>query len=291
MDQGSSRYGQIVVSNTFMTSRKEYQSILRDRLSDLYDRREIDNISKYLLEDIFGIDKEFPLVGYDLQKVDHCIDRLAKGEPLQYVTGLAYFYGLTFRVDPSVLIPRPETEELVYKAISLSKHHKLDSILEIGTGSGCIGITIKDAISAINVTATDISAEALEVATINAKQQGVEVDFVRHDFLEEDSWTDLPKADLLISNPPYISREEAANMHQNVLAHEPHLALFSYDDPNLFYKKMARFAYSSKIPYVLAELNEYHAEEVLGYYQDLGFDRVEIHKDLQGKLRVLEAEL
>lgn len=275
-----------------MMTKQEYRTLVLHSLGDLYDERETALMGRYLVEDLLGKDVPFPLTGEHLDLVLKGVRRLAKGEPLQYVTNKSYFYGYEFYVDHNVLIPRPETEELVHHAIRLiKKDPSITSVLEIGSGSGCIPICIKKAYDELIVRSIDVSPEALIVAQKNKKDLTAEVEFSVFDFLDEERWTKLGQADLLISNPPYIATEEMSKMHSNVLDHEPHIALFSHGNANLFYEKMADFAIQYKVPYVLAELNEYNSEEVYNYYISVGFAKVNVIKDLQGKDRILHAEL
>jgi len=199
-----------------------------------------------------------------------------------------FFYGLPLKINEHVLIPRPETEELVDWVIKEVKHKK-DSLLDIGTGSGCIPIAIKKNLPAISVSAIDISAEALKVASANALINGTEVNFIEADIL---SYSSDEKYDVIVSNPPYIRELEKADMHENVLAHEPHAALFVSDEnPLIFYKTISDFAYINLNPngYLFFEINEFLWEETLKILIDKGFKNIELRKDMQGKDRMIMA--
>ena len=221
---------------------------------------------------------------------------LASGRPLQYVTRLAHFYGTTFYVDEAVLIPRPETEELVHMLIQECKSSDITAprILDVGTGSGCIPITLQMALPESMTTAVDVSVEALTVARKNATAHTVEIDIKQVDFTDPEARSSLSHYDIIVSNPPYIPKKEKRLMHENVLAHEPHVALFVEDeDPLLFYRLVGEFGLSHLASggLVALELNEYNAQQVASLYESFGYSSVQIHQDLQGKDRILSARL
>ncbi|ROT47089.1 peptide chain release factor N(5)-glutamine methyltransferase [Candidatus Cardinium hertigii] len=224
------------------------------------------------------------------KKLLDAINRLKKHEPLQYIIGEAYFAGNLFKVTPDVLIPRPETEEWV----TFLMHYVSNpvSILDIGTGSGCIAITLKQQFPQAVVEAVDISKKALAVASYNAKQLGVEVHFIAMDILTEQ----LPPGNLslIVSNPPYIRMQEKSLMHPNVLHYEPHLALFVDDaDPFLFYKRIIQLAFHRLGPngILCLEINEALGKNIVDLLDRASFKQITLHKDLHEKERWVMAML
>ncbi|MCP9753240.1 peptide chain release factor N(5)-glutamine methyltransferase [Ferruginibacter sp. HRS2-29] len=234
-------------------------------------------------------DKE--LTSAESEKISAALERLLKNEPVQYVTGEAWFYGAKFKVDASVLIPRPETEELVQEAIGFLTTRSSPEVLDIGTGSGCIPVSVKKKLPAANITAIDISEDALNIARENSRLINSPVNFLLADILKEDSWNNFGWYDAIISNPPYIPSNESKRMHTNVTAYEPHLALFvPDDDPLLFYKKIAAFAnYHLKgNGKIFLETHEAYAKEVAAVLEDNNFT-AQIKKDIPGKERMVIA--
>lgn len=222
----------------------------------------------------------------DKSQVNEIIKRLNRHEPIHYILGKADFFGRSFSVNPSVLIPRPETEELV----SLVRSYNPKRALDIGTGSGCIATTLKLELPTAVVFAIDISLEALEVAQKNAVMLCADIEFKKLDILNEHiPFTEL---DLIVSNPPYVTKDEKENMKSNVVDHEPHLALFvENDDPLLFYKVIAeksRQALSSGGRIAL-EINENLGKRVAEVFVLAGYSEVSIHKDINGKDRIVSA--
>lgn len=225
-----------------------------------------------------------------LQKLDNALSRLLKGEPVQYVLGRTEFYGKQFEVNENVLIPRPETEELVHLIID-EQERAPERILDIGTGSGCISISLADHFSNTEILATDISRQALKVAERNAKMNNVKVEFVQHDVLNKDLEA-LGSFDIIVSNPPYVAEEERKELAQHVLSHEPHLALFSSpEDPLIFYRRIAEKGRSvlNEGGRLYFELNSMYAEATAEILHGFGYSSVRIHKDMQGKERILSA--
>ncbi|RMF30637.1 MAG: peptide chain release factor N(5)-glutamine methyltransferase, partial [Bacteroidetes bacterium] len=236
-----------------------------------------------------------PLPPEALERLRAIGERLASGEPVQYVLGQADFYGLKFRVSPAVLIPRPETEELVAEGLkflrALDPEQAPPTVLDVGTGSGCIALTLKKHAPRTRVLALDLSAEALEVARENARSLQLEVEFLQGDILDPASWAHLPPLDLLISNPPYIAPEERSLMPRQVLEHEPPEALFTPTaDPLVFYRALARLGKEKLRPQglLLAECNEFRAGEIQGLLQQAGY-AAELLQDLEGKDRMVKA--
>jgi release factor glutamine methyltransferase len=221
---------------------------------------------------------------------------LRKGIPVQYVLGETEFYGSLLNVNPSVLIPRPETEELVDWVLKDAKAGKYGStdlkVLDIGTGSGCIPITIGKYLSNSNVSAIDISIEALETARKNARSNNVEVNFMHDDILQPH--TSASNYSIIISNPPYVRLSEKGQMHTNVLDHEPHKALFVPDDDALvFYRAIADFAliHLEENGALYLEINENLGPETVLLLQSKGFSRVELRKDLRDMDRMVKAQI
>jgi release factor glutamine methyltransferase len=226
--------------------------------------------------------------------LDVSINKLLLNVPLQYITGTAFFMGLDFEVNSSVLIPRPETEELVSLVLKSLNHlngNKTYHILDIGTGSGCIAISLKRFLPTTHVTALDISGDALKVAKGNAIKNNVSVDFIETDILNSQYWNDIPNADLIISNPPYVTHAEKHQMQPNVLNYEPHTALFVSDkDPLLFYRVILDLA---KIKLqeggtLWFEINEAFGDDILQLSLNQGFVDANIIFDFQGKSRFLQ---
>jgi release factor glutamine methyltransferase len=255
------------------------KNILKE-LGFVYKEEEAQLLSKYLLSDLFHDD----FSKYDSNILDNAIERLKKYEPLQYVTGKAYFFEYVFNVNAHVLIPRPETEELVGLSIDIIKKKGFKSILDIGTGSGCIAISIKKKLPDVKVYASDISEEAIKVALSNSTKLKVEIEFIQNDILNENTWQTMPKVDMIVSNPPYIGIEESNSILPNVLNYEPHLALFSSDEPLKFYEKISKFglANSSQIAF---EINEKYGKETQEIIKKNGYKNVSLIKDLQNKDR------
>lgn len=256
---------------------------IKNALAKDIDGEEAQRLAKYMSED-FDLE--------DASKLADAIVRIRAGEPYAYVAGRADFYGYQFYVDDRVLIPRPETEELVYQVLSTLKKHYPNpaSILDIGTGSACIPISIKKEQNRHKCVAIDKSLDALEVAQINAERLEAEVDFRAFDFLEDDI-AELGQFDVIISNPPYIPIHEKELMTDSVLKHEPKMALFTSDEFGLtFYERIADTLYLLLLPggHLYLEMNECHSQKIAECYQSKPFVQdVEIIKDLQGKERIL----
>jgi len=214
--------------------------------------------------------------------------------PLQYVTGTAYFMDLEFKVNPSVLIPRPETEQLVsmiLKTFPLTEPGNKLQITDIGTGSGCIAVALKHNLPEAQVTAVDISQEALDAAAANAVKHNVSVQFVKADILDKAQWDALPECDLIVSNPPYVTFSEKKLMHRNVLDHEPHIALFvPDDDPLVFYRSIAGFAKAKlkKNGVLWFEINEQFGDKTIEMLANEGFTNSIIFSDFHKKERFLQ---
>lgn len=276
------------------------QQTIAKAISSLYEEDEAGAIASQMLQDLLGIDRLGVLSGKgniseeQQTTINKAIERLLRHEPLQYITGKAHFYGLEFKVNHHVLIPRPETEELVQHILQ-SDRVRINpnlSILDIGTGSGCIPVTLKKNLPKATVFAMDISAEALAVARENAYLNGVEVTFIEADILNRKTLIQHPdKFDLIVSNPPYITDAEKGEMNANVLEHEPHLALFvSNEEPLLFYKAITEFAthHLNRGGALFFEINAGYGAEVKASMEQYGFRDVVILKDMQGKHRIVK---
>jgi release factor glutamine methyltransferase len=280
-----------------MTNSKEVFNDLVSRIALKEDKSEIQSIVYLLLEKKFGLTKTQILAGKEMESVDPAdfellIHQMNHHVPIQYLLGEADFCGRAFMVNPSVLIPRPETELLIEEV----KNHLLktnsgsSNILDIGTGSGCIAITLALEIKDADVQATDISKQALITAQQNAENLTATVKFHEHDILHDE--ISFGVFDVIVSNPPYISEQEKKEMKQNVLAHEPHLALFApQHDALAFYKVIASKSKNVLSPggSVWVEINEHFGDEVVALFQEQGYYTVRIIKDFDQKNRIVTA--
>lgn len=281
---------------------KDILRFFRDELNDTYEKEELESIIAYCLEDFLNIKRaaislsqERTVSESELLKFNFAIKDLKNHKPLQYVLGLADFYRLKFFVNEHVLIPRPETEELVHLIIQDNKL-SAPSIIDIGAGSGCIPVALKKNIPAAIVSAIDISESALELAKRNAQKNEVDVYFFLKDILSPDENTEqqLFKFDIIVSNPPYICISEKEQMDKNVLDYEPHLALFVNDnDPLLFYKAICDFALKNlKVEgKIYFEINQSLASETKDLLESKGFKNVELIKDLSNNYRILRGNI
>lgn len=241
----------------------------------------------------------YELTDNELNKIEKTLTDIKSGMPVQYAIGETIFYGLKFVVNPSVLIPRPETEELVHWILDTIKHHPQatnkplqQSILDIGTGSGCIAISLKKHLANRDVYGIDISRESLTVAATNAKLNDVAINWIHDDILSPKLTTDCRYA-VIVSNPPYIKQDEKPEMHQNVLDFEPHHALFvSNENPLLFYNAIAEFAchYLEDNGWLFFEINENLAKETIELLLDKSFTNIQLKTDMQGKDRMIRCQ-
>jgi release factor glutamine methyltransferase len=232
--------------------------------------------------------KDSEITDQDSKIILALLDKLKTGAPVQHVLGETVFYGLPIKVNSSVLIPRPETEELVEWVIEKVKSHK-KLLLDIGTGSGCIPIALKKNMPDLEVSAIDISSEAIKVAEQNAGINKTDIKFIEADILNYKSDEEY---DIIVSNPPYIRELEKADMHKNVLDFEPHNALFVSDEnPLIFYKAIADFAITHLKPngFLFFEINEYLWSETIDLLLERRFKNIELKKDMQGKDRMIMA--
>ncbi len=272
-----------------------------DTLIPTVEEREARALAFVVLEDAFGLSRTDIYLGKDTAfseddtiRLEKILRRLEQGEPVQYAIGTAQFCDLTFRVTPDTLIPRPETEELVGWVASLLPSEAPCSVLDVGTGTGCIAISLAKQFPRAQVTAWDISEGALAVARQNAQTNGVTVDFRRADVLEvvNESAASAPSSDALyiVSNPPYICERERAEMEAHVLDYEPASALFVPDaDPLLFYRALARLGQQLKAAAVLVEINQAYGQETVRMFQSSGYSNVELCRDIYGKDRMIKA--
>ena len=282
---------------------KDYRIHFTKELESIYPKTEIDTFFFLLIEEYLELQRidltlqpalEIPSEKYGL--LNTALARLKKEEPIQYILGKTEFYGYPFKVNENTLIPRPETEELVewilneVKELDLENNKQKLSILDIGTGTGCIPISLKKEFPSLKVNAIDVSEEALKVAQENALLNETEVTFIHQDILKTES---LPKQyDVIVSNPPYVRELEKIEIKNNVLENEPHLALFvDNDNPLIFYKKIADLAIKSltKNGVLFFEINQYLGSETIEMLKRKGFTKVELRKDLFGNNRMIKA--
>ena len=283
---------------------REVEQIYLEALTTLYNKQEagslawlsICHVCKFNRSEYLNLkNTEIPTDQYE--SLLNILKALKTGKPLQYVIGETEFYGLTFNVNPSVLIPRPETEELVEWILSDIRKSKISpdgiKIIDIGTGSGCIPISLKINLPNAKLYAVDVSTEALDVSRQNSTLNNVAIHFIQDDILNPIS-EELKneKFGVIVSNPPYVLDAEKPKMLPNVLDHEPHLALFvPDDDPLIFYKAIADFAIkNSDINVALyLEINENLAEETVTLLKHMGFKNIELRQDLSGKDRMIRS--
>ena len=280
------------------TSVKKLFQQLQERLQKFLSPEEVGFYAAWLLEALFNksridlmLDHPLQLSEAEQERMEKVLLRLEKHEPIQYVLGEAPFYGRMFHVNPSVLIPRPETEELVQLIVQEHGKKKGVELLDVGTGSACIAISLALELTDAKVHAIDVSSEALVVARTNAEDLGASVNYIEADILSESP--DLPPLDIIVSNPPYVRQQEALLMKENVLSFEPHLALFVEDtDPLIFYRRIAFLATHllKKGGSLYFEINEAFGEETAGMLRLSGFHSIRIQQDMQGKDRVVAAE-
>ncbi|AFL82667.1 protein-(glutamine-N5) methyltransferase, release factor-specific [Aequorivita sublithincola DSM 14238] len=281
----------------------EHKIYFKNQLSGLYPSEEIQSFFNILTEEYLilsrievALNPEKIISEEDVQKFQNVILRLKNHEPIQYIIGETEFYGLVFKVNKYTLIPRPETEELVDWILSENAPatHCLipTTILDIGTGTGCIAISLAKNLPHSNVLALDISAEALKIATQNAQLNIVEVTFFETDILKAKT---LPQQyDVIVSNPPYVRELEKQQMQQNVLNYEPASALYVKDeDPLLFYIAISQLAKTHLKPNgkLFFEINEYLAVQLSELLKNEGFENIEVKKDSYGKDRMLKCNL
>ncbi len=274
---------------------KDYRSYFIQELSTVYDAHEAESLFYLILENTakmkridLALNPEIAFSASQLLEWNLLLKQLLLEIPIQYLLGTTSFYGLDFEVNENVLIPRPETEELVDWVLSSTSH--LNTFLDIGTGSGCIAISIAKNRTDSIVTAIDVSKGALDVAQKNAVRNNVSVQFIQKDIL---TISDLEcPLDCIVSNPPYVRTLEKAEIKKNVLDYEPHLALFVDDnDPLLFYRKIAQLAIKNLNPkgYLFFEINQYLGKEMNDLLVEMGFENVTLKTDIYNNDRMIRA--
>lgn len=274
---------------------------LSSRLSEIYSSRETLNIADMVMEKLTGLCKSERLIHkqqlLNKKQLELLLDftsQLLQHKPVQYVVQEAWFFGIKFYVDEHVLIPRPETEELV-ETIIAEQQFKTTTILDIGTGSGCIAISLKEKLPYADVHALDISEKALKIATVNATANKLKIRCIKADILNLNPKLTFPVFDVIVSNPPYIKNNEAKEMQPNVLLHEPHQALFVTDEnPLIFYEAIANFCLkylNRQTGKLYVEVNELMGKQVADLLTAKEFSGIIIKKDLQNKNRIVSASL
>lgn len=271
-----------------------------EKLKTIYEDREAENISDWVFENETGLKKWERRENKNIQlkenvekKIENDLQQLLIHKPVQYVLNEAWFYKMKFFVDENVLIPRPETEELIEWIINdfkKEKGSKPTNILDIGTGSGCIPIALKKELPCLNITTIDVSKKALSVAKKNAENLKAKIDFLIIDFLNENDWKPLQIYDTIVSNPPYIPIAEKEILSKNVTGFEPGIALFVENkDPFIFYKKIAEFSekHLKETGKIYVEVHEEYAKDVKAIFESSGYE-TEIKKDIYRKERMLK---
>ena len=281
---------------------KNYKEQFFAELSSIYPNTEIDSFFLILADEYLNLQRiditlnpGFNIDNSKLLILNSALERLKKEEPIQYIIGHTEFYGFPFLVDENTLIPRPETEELVEWILLEAekiKNSKPLHLLDIGTGTGCIPISLAKKLPTANISAIDVSTNALKIASKNAKENNVNVDFIEIDILETETLN--KQFDIIISNPPYVRELEKVEIQNNVLQNEPHLALFVSDDnPLIFYNKIADLAkqHLTKDGLLFFEINQYLGEETVKILSEKGFKNIELRKDMSGNDRMIRASI
>lgn len=284
---------------------KEAKIHIRRELSDFYPKNEILSFLKIIFEDVFAFSSVDLLLQENeifpennLQKLNGIIHRLKKSEPLQYIIGFTEFYGLRLKVSPDVLIPRPETEELVDLILTENCEKENLQVLDIGTGTGCIAVSLARNLPSPRVFALDVSKEALKIAKSNALLNNIDIAFIQGNILNhEDLKITVQKKlsfDIIVSNPPYVPFSEKAFMEKNILDYEPRLALFVKNDmPLIFYDAICRFAKQNlnKNGKLYFEINEKYGEAVKRLMISFNFKNIKIGKDINNKARFVSGKV
>ncbi|MBA4153290.1 peptide chain release factor N(5)-glutamine methyltransferase [Flavobacterium sp.] len=276
---------------------KKYRSLFQNELSPFFDTMEIDQFFYLTLEKRhqlkrvdLALNPNFEITVEEEQYWDSVLTQLKTQKPIQYILGETSFYGLTFLVNEHTLIPRSETEELVQWILETNPTSSEIALLDIGTGTGCIPITLKKNLPKATVFALDVSEKALEVATKNASMNQVEITFLQNDILATSRLEQ--QFDIIVSNPPYVRELEKNEINTNVLQFEPHLALFVADnDALLFYRKIAELAqvYLQPNGQLFFEINQYLGTEMVALVASYGFTEIELRQDIYGNDRMLRA--
>lgn len=281
---------------------KNYKEQFFAELSSIYPNTEIDSFFLILADEYLNLQRiditlnpGFNIDNSMLLVLNSTLERLKNEEPIQYIIGTTEFYGFPFLVDKNTLIPRPETEELVewiLLEVEKIKNPKPLHLLDIGTGTGCIPISLAKNLPTANISAIDVSTNALKIASKNAKENNVNVDFIEIDILETETLN--KQFGIIISNPPYVRELEKVEIQNNVLQNEPHLALFVSDDnPLIFYNKIADLAkqHLTKDGLLFFEINQYLGEETVKILSEKGFKNIELRKDMSGNDRMIRASI
>jgi release factor glutamine methyltransferase len=281
---------------------KEFRTFCTEVLSEIYPQTEIDSFFFLIMEEKLKLQRidtvlkpNFQISDAIFKELETIVNQLKKEKPIQYILGKTEFYGMPLKVDENTLIPRPETEELVDWVLNEASHlknHKTKnlSILDIGTGTGCIPISLAKNLPQANISAIDISENALKIAKQNAILNEVEINFSEIDILK--TTTLWQKFDIIVSNPPYVRELEKVEIQNNVLHNEPHLALFVSDEnPLIFYDKIADVAkqHLTKNGLLFFEINQYLGQETLKLLAEKGFTNIKLRKDLFGNERMVKA--
>jgi len=275
---------------------------LRDKyiaeLTSFYKEEEARQLLTILIHHFFGFSRaelalnpSTRISESEILSLHFAVKDLKKYKPIQYITGKSEFLNFTFQVNESVLIPRPETEELAQLIVSAEKQENL-RILDIGTGSGCIAISLEKKLNKPAVSAVDINENSLKLAAANAAQNNSEINFFQVDILDEFAWKELGVFDVIVSNPPYVTMDDKNEMAENVLSFEPHLALFvPENDEIIFYKKICQFAqkHQSEKGRLYFEINENKGREIEKLLNESGYRQVKLHQDFRGKTRFASA--
>ena len=278
---------------------REYRTYFIEKLTPLYDSMEAESFFAITLEELKGwrrsdlaMNPDAELSSEEIEKWNAVVTQLETQKPIQYIFGKAHFYGLEFEVNENTLIPRPETEELVEWIIGDSQYMGQINLLDIGTGSGCIAVSLAKNLTDASVSAIDVSEGALATAKRNAEHNDAKVNFILQDILAAET---LPQTyDVIVSNPPYVRNLEKKEIKENVLQYEPHLALFVDDnDALIFYRKIALLAKGqlSANGRLYFEINQYLGPETVQMLEDFGFTNVVLKKDIYGNDRMVGASL
>lgn len=272
-----------------------------EQLCSIYDKNESNTLILILFEYYFNINRikmslepELRLSESEMLKLHFAVKDLLKNKPIQYIIGETEFCDLKFKVNENVLIPRPETSELVRLIANSHQPSTISNILDIGTGSGCIAISLAKMIPQSNVYALDISEKALDVAKENAINNNVNITFIHDDILTKTQTLTQTKFDIIVSNPPYVRELEKVDMHNNILQWEPHNALFvSDEDPLIFYRSILEFSkkHLKENGEIWFEINEYLGKEMKALCEEVGLSNIEIYKDFRDKERFLRTHI
>jgi release factor glutamine methyltransferase len=274
---------------------KQTKIHIRTQLQHKYPENEIEAFIRLMFEEILNVpftklisEENQKISQEDLVNLEKVISRLKNEEPIQYIIGHTEFYGLKIRVSPAVLIPRPETEELVDWIIRKTRPKKQPCILDLGTGSGCIALALAKNIHASNVYAIDKSKKALETGINNALENNLQITFIQGDILSEIPELSNLKFDIIVSNPPYVCESEKAMMNKNVTAFEPEIALFVKDHhPLIFYERICEWSKTrlKEGGCLFVEINEKFGKEVMALFSENNLKEIEIRNDINGKER------